>query len=75
MRYEAGAAVSFKARLIQNHEPVETYLRLQGRFKHLFSNSHGDGWIAQIQAIADDNIERFGLVTDPSLGGRVHAEE
>jgi pyruvate ferredoxin oxidoreductase beta subunit len=73
--YETGSAVSFKARLIKNPEPVERYLRLQGRFEHLFSDSRGDGWIAQIQAIADDNIERFGLVSESSKGGRVHAEE
>ena len=73
--YEAGSAVSFKPRPIKNPEPVEKYLRLQGRFKHLFSNSHGDGWIAEVQAIADDNIERFGLVAESSLGGRIYAEE
>jgi pyruvate ferredoxin oxidoreductase beta subunit len=41
---------------------VEEYLKLQGRFKHLFKDDAGRAEIAKIQKIADDNIERFGLI-------------
>jgi pyruvate ferredoxin oxidoreductase beta subunit len=42
--------------------PVDEYLRLQGRFAHLFKDERGRERLAQIQAIADRNIKRFGLV-------------
>lgn len=38
--------------------PVEEYLKTQGRFKHLLSNPEE---IKKIQAIADNNIEKYGL--------------
>lgn len=40
---------------------VEEYLKLQGRFKHLFTDSHGPAVIEHIQALADQNIERYKL--------------
>lgn len=40
---------------------VEEYLKLQGRFKHLFQNKDGQAQIAEIQKIADGNIKKFGL--------------
>ncbi|MFQ6014743.1 MAG: thiamine pyrophosphate-dependent enzyme [Anaerolineae bacterium] len=43
-------------------KPVEEYLRLQGRFRHLFTRDNGQEEIRRIQAIADENIRRFGLV-------------
>lgn len=41
---------------------VEEYLKLQGRYKHLFGKD-GDNKeeIAKIQAIADENVRRYGL--------------
>ena len=39
-------------------KPVEEYLKVQGRFKHLLNNPEA---IKQIQAIADANIEKYGL--------------
>jgi pyruvate ferredoxin oxidoreductase beta subunit len=42
--------------------PVEEYLRPQKRFAHLFSPERRDGVIAQVQARADRNIKRFGLL-------------
>lgn len=42
--------------------PVEEYLKLQGRFKHLFKDDAGRAEIEKIQKIADDNISRFGLI-------------
>jgi len=42
-------------------QPVEEYLKMQRRFKHLFTMEGGEDKIAQIQAIADKNIEDYGL--------------
>jgi len=49
-------------RKITKKKPVEEYLKLQGRFKHLFKKSGGEEEIKRIQAIADANIERYHLV-------------
>lgn len=40
---------------------VEEYLKMQTRFKHLFSSEEGKKDIALIQSLADRNIERYGL--------------
>lgn len=53
---------------IRRKLPVTDYLRLQKRFAHLF-NSAGETRIAQIQAIADRNIERFGLAAETRPNG------
>jgi pyruvate ferredoxin oxidoreductase beta subunit len=42
--------------------PVEEYLRPQKRYAHLFKPERRDDVIARVQARADRNIERFGLV-------------
>jgi len=39
-------------------KPVEEYLKVQGRFKHLLNNPEE---IKKIQAIADYNIDKYGL--------------
>jgi pyruvate ferredoxin oxidoreductase beta subunit len=41
--------------------PVEEYLKLQGRFSHLFKKGGSKEVIAEIQQIANQNIERFNL--------------
>ena len=41
--------------------PVEEYLKLQGRFKHLFKKGVATPEVAEIQRIANENIERFNL--------------
>jgi pyruvate ferredoxin oxidoreductase beta subunit len=46
---------------IRSKVPVSEYLRLQKRFAHLFGKDQ-DPRIAQIQAMADRNIARFGLL-------------
>ena len=43
-------------------KPVTDYLKTQRRFAHLFKKEGGDEVIAAIQAIADANVERFGLL-------------
>ncbi|RMH07073.1 MAG: pyruvate ferredoxin oxidoreductase [Nitrospirae bacterium] len=46
---------------IRKQVPVERYLELQGRFAHLFGDPPNREAIASIQAIADANIQFFGL--------------
>ncbi|MDH3573109.1 MAG: thiamine pyrophosphate-dependent enzyme [Desulfobacteraceae bacterium] len=41
--------------------PVEEYLKLQGRFSHLFKKGGSKETIAEIQNIANQNIERYNL--------------
>jgi len=42
--------------------PVEDYLRPQKRFAHLFGTPQSGEVIARIQAMADRNIRKFGLI-------------
>ncbi len=42
-------------------KPVEEYLKLQKRFRHLFKPVRQEEEIRKIQEIADRNAERFGL--------------
>ncbi len=62
LEWENGKLAS--ARKIAKKKPVEDYLRLQGRFSHLFRPG-GEAEIARVQAIADANIEKYGLLTKP----------
>ena len=53
-------------RKIKKKIPVEEYLKAQKRFRHLFSTDKGRQAIEKIQALADQNIERYGLLkTEP----------
>jgi pyruvate ferredoxin oxidoreductase beta subunit len=47
---------------IRRRVPVEEYLKLQGRYAHLFKPVRHEHELALLQARADRNIERFGLV-------------
>jgi len=47
---------------IRHQVPVEDYLKLQKRYAHLFGRSARPDIVARIQARADHNIERFGLL-------------
>jgi pyruvate ferredoxin oxidoreductase beta subunit len=47
---------------IRHREPVEAYMEPQKRFAHLFGEHGRPDIVARIQAIADRNIERFGLL-------------
>lgn len=49
---------------IRRQVPVEDYLRLQGRFAHLFGESPRPDVVARLQAIADRNIDRYGLLDE-----------
>ena len=52
---------------IRHQLPVEEYLSLQGRYAHLFADPRRDDVIARIQAGADRNIARYGLL-EPGAG-------
>jgi pyruvate ferredoxin oxidoreductase beta subunit len=49
------------ARKIPAKLPVEEYLKVQGRFRHLFKRGVPTEAVAVIQEIANQNIERFNL--------------
>jgi len=59
---ERGEVVSVSP--IRKNAPVEDYLRLQSRYAHLFGSPDGARTIARLQALADRNIARFGLLGD-----------
>ena len=59
LEYQDGNLISVKT--IEAAKPVDEYLKLQGRYAHLFTE-RGKGEIAKIQAIADSNIKKYGLV-------------
>jgi pyruvate ferredoxin oxidoreductase beta subunit len=54
---------------IRRRVAVEEYLRLQKRFAHLFGDPPDAVRIAAIQAIADRNIKRFGLLESSAVHG------
>jgi pyruvate ferredoxin oxidoreductase beta subunit len=49
---------------IRRRVPVEEYLKLQKRFAHLFGKVPALDTIARIQAMADRNIRKFGLLEE-----------
>ncbi len=59
--FEAAGGVVGEVRKIRRRRPVEDYLRLQGRYRHLFEPRRREDVLARIQAIADENVERYGL--------------
>jgi pyruvate ferredoxin oxidoreductase beta subunit len=59
--FEAEHGTVVASSKIRRRVPVEEYLRLQRRFAHLFGEDGRPDIVEQIQAMADRNIERFGL--------------
>jgi len=49
-------------RKIKEKIPVESYLKPQKRFRHLFAAKEESEALKQIQALADRNIAKFGLL-------------
>jgi len=49
---------------IRHRVPVEEYLKPQKRFAHLFGNPGHPEMVARMQAQADRNIRRFGLLEE-----------
>ena len=63
--FEAEHGEVVRASTIRRPAPVEEYLRLQGRYAHLFDaegNPARPDIIAALQAMADRNIARYGLL-------------
>jgi pyruvate ferredoxin oxidoreductase beta subunit len=63
---EHGEVVSVSK--IRRQVPVEEYLKPQRRYAHLFGDPPRTDVIAQLQARADRNIRRFGLLPDAGEG-------
>jgi pyruvate ferredoxin oxidoreductase beta subunit len=59
---ERGEVVSVSK--IRRRVPVEEYLTLQRRYAHLFGDNGRPDVVARLQAAADRNVERFGLLAE-----------
>ena len=55
-----------KVRKLKKKTPVEEYLKSQKRFRHMFSGTGAVEEIKAVQALADENIEKYGLLTQTS---------
>jgi pyruvate ferredoxin oxidoreductase beta subunit len=53
--------LSSKSKIPEKKVKVDEYLKLQGRFSHLFKNAKGKEGIKEIQSLADMNIKKYGL--------------
>jgi len=62
---------------IRRPVPVDEYLRLQARYAHLFGDNGQPEIVARIQAGADRNICRYGLLADPDQPDRgpIHVDQ
>jgi len=58
--YEIENGIFTKVKKIKNRKAVDEYLKLQGRYRHLFKGDFKDQ-VERIQEIADKNAEKFGL--------------
>ncbi len=60
LEWENGELAGVKK--IRRPKAVEEYLKIQGRYKHLFKKPDGSDAIKEIQSIADANIAKYNLV-------------
>jgi pyruvate ferredoxin oxidoreductase beta subunit len=51
-------------RKIRKKVPVESYIKAQGRFRHLLSTGGAKAEIEQLQAMADSMVEEYGLLVE-----------
>ncbi len=51
---------------LAQQRPVEDYLKIQGRFKHLFNSKEGVAEVRHLQALADRHIQRYRLLDAPT---------
>lgn len=65
--FEAVRGEVTKVTKIRHRVPVEEYLRPQKRFAHLFGQPGQPAMLARIQAEADRNIQRYGLLAEESV--------
>jgi pyruvate ferredoxin oxidoreductase beta subunit len=61
--FEMEDGVISSVRRIAKRVPVEDYLRTQQRYRHLFTDPRGGELVERLQTIADQNIERYGLLS------------
>ena len=66
--FEAEHGVVTGASRIKERRPVEDYLRPQQRFAHLFREPGHPEIVAELQALADRNVARYGLDGAPEDG-------
>ena len=64
--FEAEGGEITQVSKIRRRVPVEDYLRLQKRYAHLFGAHPRPDIVARLQALADRNIKRFGLLEEAS---------
>jgi len=62
--FEAEDGELARSTKIRSKVPVADYLRVQGRFAHLFGKEPDTAGLERIQAAADRNISRFRLLAD-----------
>ena len=60
--FEAAYGEVTGSKKIRHRVPVEEYLKLQKRYAHLFGRNPRPDIVERLQAQADRNIERFGLL-------------
>jgi len=60
VEWEKGEVAGVKN--VTRPKPIEEYLKIQGRYKHLFKMPGGEDVLKQIQAMADANIAKYKLV-------------
>ncbi|PFG38285.1 pyruvate ferredoxin oxidoreductase beta subunit [Georgenia soli] len=65
--FEAEHGEVTSVRKIRRQVPVEEYLRLQGRYAHLFRPTRNEEVLTRLQAAADRNIARYGLLGDDAV--------
>jgi pyruvate ferredoxin oxidoreductase beta subunit len=65
--FEAEDGEVTAATKIRRREPVEAYLKPQKRFAHLFAGEGQPQMLARLQAEADRNIRRFGLLAEAEV--------
>ncbi|MDE3065870.1 MAG: pyruvate ferredoxin oxidoreductase, partial [Acidobacteriota bacterium] len=58
---------------IRRRVGVEEYLRRQRRYAHLFSGAGRRDLVARLQALADRNVARYGLVDAETVDAREEA--
>jgi pyruvate ferredoxin oxidoreductase beta subunit len=65
--FEAERGEVVRVNRIRRRATVEEYLRLQTRYKHLFEPVRRDDVIATLEAEAERNIARYGLLDQPEV--------
>ena len=66
--YEAEHGEITAVTKIRRPVPVEEYLKLQKRYAHLFGKAARPDIVARLQAQADHNITRYGLLEGQPVG-------